>query len=151
MGGPEWKQCFDYIIVAACKPAFFHGGSQLREVDQETGNLHIGRQPKELLQGKVYNGGSIDQFQKLTGAVGNQVLYVGDHIFSDVVVSKQRHFWRTLLVVRELEQEIEADLNSRELKLHLHNLDFIRREAYRGLNSASDAAPDMRVLRKEIR
>jgi hypothetical protein len=80
-----------------------------------------------------------------------QVLYVGDHIFSDVVVSKQRHFWRTLLVVRELEkvvlffalrvclrilqtsiwQEIHVNLESDELKLHLANLEFIRREAYR--------------------
>merc|ERR1711991_1311727 len=149
---PEWKQCFDYIIVAACKPAFFHEGSQLREVDQETGNLHIGRQPKELLQGKVYNGGSIDQFQKLTGAVGNQVLYVGDHIFSDVVVSKQRHFWRTLLVVRELEREIAVDLSAKELKLHLANLEFIRREAHRGLDASASTSPDtkMKELRKEI-
>ncbi len=38
------------------------------------------------------------------------MLYVGDHIFSDVVVSKQRHFWRTLLVVRELEKEVRGAL-----------------------------------------
>lgn len=148
--GHDWKELFDYIIVAAAKPAFFMHGSQLREVDLETGNLHIGRQPKELVRGKVYNGGSIKLFQELTGAIGNQVLYVGDHIFSDVVVSKRRHFWRTLLVVRELEKEIQADRNAHDIKVRLQNLEFIRREAHRGLDSSSTVPPDMKQLRKEI-
>lgn len=30
---------------------------------------------------------------------GNEVLYVGDHIFSDVLISKKRHGWRTLLII----------------------------------------------------
>ena len=149
-GHGDWKQCFDYIIVAACKPAFFKDGSQLREVDLETGNLQIGKQPEQLERGRVYNGGSIKLFQELTGAIGNQVLYVGDHIFSDVVVSKQRHFWRTLLVVRELEHEISADQNSKEIKLHLRNLEFIRREAHRGLDSTATEPPNLKELRKEI-
>lgn len=140
--GESWKSLFDYVIVSAAKPKFFQEGSQLREVDLETGNLHIGKEPKELVQGCVYNGGSIALFQRLTGAKGDKVLYVGDHIFSDVVVSKQRHFWRTLLVVRELEHEIRVNAMQKELRVHLANLEFIRREAYRGMNlESAEPAP----------
>lgn len=149
--GKDWKTCFDYIIVFACKPAFFREGSQLREVDLETGNLTIGKEPEVLKPGCVYNGGSIQLFEKLTGARGNKVLYVGDHIFSDVVVSKQRHFWRTLLVVRELESEVRVDLGAKDLKLHLRNLEFMLREAHRGLDSSAIAPPDIKNLNKEIR
>ncbi len=75
--GDQWKEAFDWIIVSACKPAFFKDGSQLREVDLATGTLHIGKEPKELVRGRIYNGGSIQLFEKLTGARGDQVLYVG--------------------------------------------------------------------------
>lgn len=75
--GTEWKSFFDYVIVSAAKPKFFQEGSQLREVDLATGNLRVGKQPKELLKGRVYNGGSIALFEQLTGAKGDKVLYVG--------------------------------------------------------------------------
>ena len=39
---------------------------------------------------------------------GDEILYVGDHLFGDVHVSKDLLRWRTALVVRELEGEIEA-------------------------------------------
>lgn len=61
------------MIVSANKPAFFKGGTQLREVDMRTGYLHIGKEPKELLPGRVYSGGSIELFEKLTGARGDKV------------------------------------------------------------------------------
>ncbi len=149
--GEEWKQGFDYIIVSAAKPTFFREGSQLREVDLATGNLRIGKEPKELVKGQVYSGGSIELFEKLTGARGDKVLYVGDHIFSDVVVSKQRHFWRTLLVVREMEHEIARDNEARALKLHLRNLEVIRRETHRGLDSTATVRPDMRTIQNDLK
>jgi predicted HAD superfamily phosphohydrolase YqeG len=37
-----------------------------------------------------------------------KVLYVGDHIFADVVRSKKALGWRTLLVVPELDAELEV-------------------------------------------
>jgi len=36
------------------------------------------------------------------------VLYVGDHIFADVLRSKKAIGWRTLLVVPELDAELEV-------------------------------------------
>jgi hypothetical protein len=40
------------------------------------------------------------------GLSGDEILYVGDHIFGDVHVSKNVLRWRTALIVRELEHEL---------------------------------------------
>ena len=45
-----------------------------------------------------------------------QVLYVGDHVFSDILKSKRVIGWRTLLVVPELETELA--LAQRHAGLH---------------------------------
>ncbi len=41
-----------------------------------------------LLPGVVYNQGNIKEFVKLTGWRGSHVLYIGDHVYSDLTVSK---------------------------------------------------------------
>jgi chromosome segregation ATPase len=42
------------------------------------------------------------------GISGDEILYVGDHMFGDVHVSKRSLSWRTALVLRELESEVAA-------------------------------------------
>ena len=37
-----------------------------------------------------------------------QVLYVGDHIYGDVLRSKKALGWRTMLVIPELETELDG-------------------------------------------
>lgn len=37
---------------------------------------------------------------------GDEILYVGDHIYTDVSVSKVHLRWRTALICRELEEEV---------------------------------------------
>ena len=46
-----------------------------------------------------------------------QVLYVGDHIYGDILRSKKTLGWRTMLVVPELETELE--IQARLFSLHL--------------------------------
>ncbi|MAQ18287.1 MAG: HAD family hydrolase [Sandaracinus sp.] len=102
-----WRDLFDIVIVAARKPAFFSGENPVFDVvDEDRGLL----QPVlgNLEDGRVYHGGSAAQVERHLGVRGEDVLYVGDHIFSDVNVSKRMHRWRTALVVRELEQDLEA-------------------------------------------
>jgi hypothetical protein len=38
---------------------------------------------------------------------GDEILYVGDHIFTDVSQSKVHLRWRTALICRELEDEVK--------------------------------------------
>ena len=47
--------------------------------------------------------------KKHLGLAGDEILYVGDHVYADVHVSSQIRRWRTALVLRELEHEIAAE------------------------------------------
>ena len=42
----------------------------------------------------------------MTGWSGDSVLYVGDHIYGDVLRSKKTAGWRTALIVPEMEREL---------------------------------------------
>src|SRR5690606_11557546 len=42
------------------------------------------------------------------GVEGSDILYVGDHIYSDAHVSKGVRRWRTAVIMRELESELLA-------------------------------------------
>eukprot|EP01094_Clydonella_sp_ATCC50884_P030488 TRINITY_DN996_c0_g1_i1.p1 TRINITY_DN996_c0_g1~~TRINITY_DN996_c0_g1_i1.p1 ORF type:complete len:453 (+),score=164.78 TRINITY_DN996_c0_g1_i1:620-1978(+) len=141
----NWKDYFDYIIVGAKKPLFFSEGTTLREVDLKTGSLKIG-QIHELKEGHVYNGGSMRKLGEITGCTGPDVLYVGDHIFADIITSKKRHGWRNLLVVRELETEVNTWIAQQDTYNHLRNLEYIRAELYRGLDADSTEPPNIDAL-----
>src|SRR3990167_9358143 len=161
----------DYIIVGAGKPDFFEGGTTLREVNLQTGALEI-RRIEKFEKGHVYNGGSMSVFSQLSGAKvlffywskfciylrdqftkGSDVLYVGDHIFSDVIVSKKTHRWRNLLVVRELENEIKIQecAETEEIRKRLEVLNYIFRETFKGLDSSSTVRPDVSVLKSNVK
>ena len=60
-----------------------------REHQQETGGLRIGNHIGPLQAGQVYSGGSCDVFNEFLGAKGKDVLYVGDHIYGDILKSKK--------------------------------------------------------------
>ena len=68
---------------------------------------------------------------RLINTPGEQMLYVGDHIYGDVVASKLRSTWRTALIVRELEEDLRIETAHRreigkraELKRKLLDLGF---------------------------
>jgi len=102
---PNWRDYFQYTIVAAGKPSFFTGSQPFYEVMTDTNLLktHVGA----LHPGRVYSGGNANLFQNLTRFKGDEILYVGDHIFGDIMQSKGKLNWRTLLVVEEMENELE--------------------------------------------
>jgi len=147
----NWKQYWDIIIVGANKPQFFGEGSTLREIDISTGNLKISPIGDKFERGKVYHGGSMNLFQKMTGAKGSKVLYTGDHIFADIIKSKKVHGWRNLVVIPELEHEIQVWNKNQEKFTHLINLEFIKAEMFRDLDSSNSTPPDLTVLRKHIK
>ena len=45
---------------------------------------------------------------KLLGARGKDVLYIGDHIYGDILKSKKIRGWRTFLIIPELMQEVRV-------------------------------------------
>ena len=52
----------------------------------------------------------------------SQVLYVGDHIFTDVNMAKRGLSWRTCMILQELELEVEGLERGRERTLKLQRL-----------------------------
>ncbi len=104
--GMTWRDLFDLVIVGARKPDFFTTRAPFFQVVTEDGLLRPLSGP--LQPGVAYMGGSAAQVEKDLGMGGDEILYVGDHMFGDVHVSKATLRWRTALILRELEAEVEA-------------------------------------------
>lgn len=103
--GTTWRNLFELVIVSARKPDFFSQRMPLFEVVTEDGLL---RPLNALRKPGVYVGGDATDVEQYLGVSGEEILYVGDHIFVDVHVSKSVMRWRTALVLRELEGELAA-------------------------------------------
>jgi 5'-nucleotidase len=147
----HWREYFDHVIVGASKPAFFMEGTTLREVDVTTGNLKIGHVSKTFKKGCVYQGGNLDIFEKLAGVQnGDNVLYIGDHIFADIIISKKKHGWRTLLVVPELKRELRIWKEVQPLYQRLLKLELLKSEMYRDMDYEAVHPPDTSLIRRHM-
>lgn len=104
--GWTWRTLFDLVIVGARKPAFFTERAPAFEVIDDEGRLMVVN--GKLRTGRQYLGGNARLVEASLGVPGESVLYVGDHIFADVNVSKSVNRWRTCLVLRDLEAELDA-------------------------------------------
>jgi HAD superfamily 5'-nucleotidase-like hydrolase len=117
----KWRELFDLIIVEARKPEFFSRRQALyRLTDEKEGLLRSHRGALE--QGSVYAGGDAQLVESSLGLSGAEILYLGDHLFGDVHVSKEMLRWRTGLILREMESEIQAMEKSRETERQLREL-----------------------------
>lgn len=114
--GMTWRELFDLVIVDARKPDFFTGHAPFLEVVSPDGLL---RPTRRLQPGGAYLGGSAAQLERALGVSGDEILYVGDHMFGDVHVTKRLLRWRTALILRELEEEVRAiaDFHATEAEL----------------------------------
>ena len=105
--GTTWRDLFDLVIVQARKPVFFRTENPVFEiVDDEAGLLRP--YTRRLDAGGIYLGGHAGLVERDLGLAGEEILYVGDHIYADVHVSKDVLRWRTALVIRALERDLQA-------------------------------------------
>jgi 5'-nucleotidase len=102
--GKSWRDLFELVVVDARKPSFFTDSYPILELADEAGLLRPCTGP--LRSGGVYFGGNARLIEAHLKLPGEEILYVGDHVYADVHVTKDVLRWRTALVVRELEQEI---------------------------------------------
>ena len=151
---PSWRSYFDIIIVAACKPEFFMEERPFVELDGE--GLPLTRTSDgPFVRGRIYSGGNLKQFEARARASGDGVLFVGDHIYGDMLRSRKSSSWRTAMVVQELEHEITttdalkprlAALDRLDARLNQLDTDLNERQsAMRALQrldvSSQDGAP----------
>ena len=102
---PSWRNYFDAVITASKKPGFFSSGLPFVEIDGS--GTPLPGEVRAFERGHTYAGGNRGDLEKLLGAGGDRVLYVGDHIYGDILRSKKSSQWRTCLVIEELEREID--------------------------------------------
>ncbi len=105
-GNLTWRDLFDLAIFSARKPSFFSSGTEAFEVLSDDGTLR--RCGSGIKKPGRYVGGNAKLVEDFLGHDQDEILYIGDHVYGDVHQSKSVRRWRTGLVVRELEDEIQA-------------------------------------------
>jgi 5'-nucleotidase len=130
---PSWRNYFDAIIVGASKPAFFTEKRPFVQIDPQSGQV-CDTKVRTLVRDRVYQGGNIFDFENMTNVRGDRVLYVGDHIYGDMIRLKKVHTWRTAMVVQELDMENRV---SDRLHEQINDLELLDRRQ-RNLESEID-------------
>ncbi len=110
---PDWKRYFDVIVTAASKPAFFRSETPFYILDAD-GKV-IGEEHEGFQRSVAYQHGNLAQFERFIGLSGQEILYVGDHIFGDILRSKIDSNWRTCMIIPEMERELVGVESSRDL------------------------------------
>lgn len=138
----EWIELFDLCIAGSCKPAFMLDPYlQLFRVNMQDGSLKntdgvyeidaLGPNGAEefLKIGNVFQGGNWQHLHKMLGIrSGDEILYVGDHLYSDVLRSKRTLGWRSLFIMPELEDEIRTFNETLPLRTSIEGLRKLRDE-----------------------
>ena len=101
----DWSEVFDIVITGAQKPRFFYDKLKLLKVDLKTGMMS---NYDNGLENGIYQGGCADLFTNSLKVSGEEILYIGDHIYGDILRLKKDCNWRTALVVEELDEELAA-------------------------------------------
>jgi HAD superfamily 5'-nucleotidase-like hydrolase len=119
---PSWRNYFDVIVCSAAKPEFFTEDHPFIELDAE-GAPMAKTTDGPFQRGRVYSGGNLKTFQERARASGDRVLFVGDHIYGDMLRSRKSSNWRTAMVLQELEHEITMHDKLRPELARLDRLD----------------------------
>jgi HAD superfamily 5'-nucleotidase-like hydrolase len=120
---PHWTDYFDLVVVSSRKPLFFTDTPEPVPLVGHPG---------------AFTGGHAAWLEAQLQAEGEQILYVGDHIYGDVLRSKKNASWRTLLLVPELERELKLlEAKSHDLR-ELFRLETARRRAQRRASVIQD-------------
>lgn len=121
-GYSSWRSYFDVIVTAAMKPRFF------KEDDIPFEPAEEGLEPPEheFERGRLYRGGCMTRFRELAEADGDRVLYVGDHIYGDVLRAKKDTAWRTAMIIQEMDQELRVHEEVTPLLDRMDELDGMR-------------------------
>lgn len=99
----SWTDLFDFVITSAQKPRFFYDDLPFLEIQSKDGSMKNCEGP---LHPGIYQGGCASIFTKDLGLDGDDILYIGDHIYGDILRLKKDCNWRTAMVVEDLEDEI---------------------------------------------
>src|SRR5690242_4059015 len=85
----SWPNYSDIVPIGGENPASFNQLRPFVQIDPVTGvpvatNGQNG-EIKHLSRDRVYQAGNVVAFEQMTGIKGEQVLYIGDHIYGDIL------------------------------------------------------------------
>lgn len=115
----SWQDLFEFVITLASKPRFFYENGRFLHVNPANGTMT--NVNDKLIPG-VYQGGNAKQFTAELGLEGDDILYVGDHIYGDILRLKKDCNWRTAMVLEELENEISNNTKAEPLNSEIESL-----------------------------
>ena len=115
----NWQELFCYTITSAQKPRFFQDILRFLRVDPISGLM---TNAEGKIPPGIYQGGSASILEREMGIAGDRILYLGDHIYGDVVSIKKTMNWRTALVIEDLGKELAAMKSTRSLQQELEDL-----------------------------
>ncbi len=101
-----WRDLFEHTFTLCMKPRFFYTNSPLLKVNPKNGKME--NWDKTIVPG-IYQGGSAKLLSKQLKIMDNNILYVGDHVYGDILMLKKNCGWRTALVIEELGEEIKQN------------------------------------------
>jgi HAD superfamily 5'-nucleotidase-like hydrolase len=110
--GETWQDLFEYTITLARKPRFFYDNLAFLKINSDTGCMSNIVGP---ITPGIYQGGCATKFTDDLGLKGDEILYIGDHIYGDILRLKKDCNWRTALVVEELGEEIAAQKKTTDI------------------------------------
>src|SRR3990167_3423965 len=110
----SWQDLFEFVIVAADKPRFFYDHLPFTNIK----NLN---QTIKFEKHGIYQGGNATEFTQALSLSGDEILYIGDHIYGDILRLKKACNWRTALVIEEIGHEIEAQHKARYIQQQINS------------------------------
>lgn len=115
----SWQDLFEYVITFAHKPRFFYENNRFLKVNPDDGTM---TNFDEKLAPGVYQGGNAKTFTENLGLEGDDILYIGDHIYGDILRLKKDCNWRTAMVLEELESETENNQKAEPIIVEIETL-----------------------------
>ena len=115
----DWTELFEVTITLAFKPRYFTEKIPYLKVNPDTELME--NHDKKLIPG-IYQGGYATKLQKDMNLDGSEILYLGDHIYGDIVKLKKSCEWRTALVLEELEKEVHAFKSTKDISVEIDML-----------------------------
>lgn len=115
----SWVDLFEQVITFAQKPKFFYDDLKFLNIDPSTGTMT--NMDEKLTRG-VYQSGNAKKFTADLNLDGDDILYIGDHIYGDILRLKKECNWRTAMIIEELDEEIAQNIKAEPV---IHDIDTL--------------------------
>lgn len=103
----DWTSLFDLVVAAAAKPRFFRESLPARRLNR-AGEV-IEPAATRFEHKGLYEGGNVEMIEQFFGDTMLETIYMGDHIYGDILMSKRTRGWRTVMIVPELDEELDRN------------------------------------------